>query len=134
MLEKIKQNKKNIGIALLTILCILISFYIIYKLSSALLLVITGVFLLVIGSFIKDPEQLENKEAVDNVTQLSIFSEEVLEPIIIENEKPKKRKKKEEIIIVEKKERKKKNKEVLDIENTDSYKLDNVPIKKTKKA
>ena len=135
MLEKIKQNKKSILIALLVFIAIAFSFFIIYKISNALLLVIVGVLLLIIGSFIKDPEKLEVEEKMDNATQLSIFSEEVLEPIILEEEKKEIINEDEEIILVNKKRNKRrKRKEILDIENTNSYNFDNVSMKKAKKA
>ena len=135
MLEKIKQNKKSILIALLVFIAIAFSFFIIYKISNALLLVIAGVLLLIIGSFIKDPEKLEVEEKMDNATQLSIFSEEVLEPIILEEEKKEIINEDEEIILVNKKRNKRrKRKEILDIENTNSYNFDNVSMKKAKKA
>lgn len=135
MLEKIKQNKKSILIALLVFIAIAFSFFIIYKLSNALLLVIAGVLLLIVGSFIKDPEKLEVEEKMDNATQLSIFSEEVLEPIILEEEKKEIINEDEEIILVNKKRNKRrKRKEILDIENTNSYNFDNVSMKKAKKA
>ena len=135
MLEKIKQNKKNILIALLVFIAIAFSFFIIYKLSNALILVIIGVLLLIIGSFIKKPKKIEEKEKIDNVTQLSLFSEEVLEPIILEGDNKEEVIEDEEIIIISnKKNRKRKNKEILDIENTNSYKFDKVSMKKAKKA
>lgn len=135
MLEKIKQNKKNFLIALLVLFGIAVSFYIIYKLSNAFLLVLAGVLLIIIGSFIKDPENLEEKEEPENATQLSLFSEEVLEPIILEEEKKERVIREEEIIILgKKKNKKRKNKEILDIENTNSYKFDKVSMKKAKKA
>ena len=59
MMNKIKENKKAIKIALITAICILVSFYIIYKLSSSIFLVITGTIILLIGSLVKDPEKLE---------------------------------------------------------------------------
>ena len=119
MLNKIKENKKSIKFVLLIALCVLVSFYIIYKLSNSLFMVITGAIILLIGSFIKDPEIKETKEELSNLEQLTIFSNEVLEPVIV---KPKKRKKKVETVI--------------DIENTNSYKFDEVDkkIKKSKKV
>jgi len=135
MLKKIKQNKKNILIASVVLILVIISFYLIYKLSNAFLLVIIGVLLLIIGSFIKDPESIEENEEIDNATQLSIFSEEVLEPIILEDTIEEKVVHEDEIIIIDnKKTKKRKNSEILDIENTNSYKFDNVSMKKTKKA
>lgn len=128
MMNKIKENKKAIKIALITAICILVSFYIIYKLSSSIFLVITGTIILLIGSLVKDPEKLENKEDLNKLTQLTIFSDEVLEPAIIE--KPK-----EEVVKAVKKTRKKSN-NVIDLENTNPYKFDEIDkqIKKSKKV
>lgn len=128
MMNKIKENKKAIKIALITAICILVSFYIIYKLSSSIFLVITGTIILLIGSLVKDPEKLENKEDLNKLTQLTIFSDEVLEPAIID--KPK-----EEVVKAVKKTRKKSN-NVIDLENTNPYKFDEIDkqIKKSKKV
>lgn len=128
MMNKIKENKKAIKIALITAICILVSFYIIYKLSSSIFLVITGTIILLIGSLVKDPEKLENKEDLNKLTQLTIFSDEVLEPTIID--KPK-----EEVVKAVKKTRKKSN-NVIDLENTNPYKFDEIDkqIKKSKKV
>ena len=128
MMNKIKENKKAIKIALITAICILVSFYIIYKLSSSIFLVITGTIILLIGSLVKDPEKLENKEELNKLTQLTIFSDEVLEPAIID--KPK-----EEVVKAVKKTRKKSN-NVIDLENTNPYKFDEIDkqIKKSKKV
>lgn len=127
-MNKIKENKKAIKIALITAICILVSFYIIYKLSSSIFLVITGTIILLIGSLVKDPEKLENKEDLNKLTQLTIFSDEVLEPAIID--KPK-----EEVVKAVKKTRKKSN-NVIDLENTNPYKFDEIDkqIKKSKKV
>lgn len=118
MLNKIKENKKRIGFISLITLCVLVSFYIIYKLSSSLMLVITGAIILLIGSFIKDPEKMEQKKELNKLEQLTIFSEEVLEPAII---KPKRTRKKATVI---------------NLEDTNSYKFDEVDkkIKKSKKV
>lgn len=127
-MNKIKENKKTIKIALITAICILVSFYIIYKLSSSIFLVITGTIILLIGSLVKDPEKLENKEDLNKLTQLTIFSDEVLEPAIID--KPK-----EEVVKAVKKTRKKSN-NVIDLENTNPYKFDEIDkqIKKSEKV
>ena len=64
MIKKIKENRKTIGLYLLVLVGIMISFFIIYKLSSSLFLVITGSIILLIASFIKDPEikDVKNEE------------------------------------------------------------------------
>ena len=135
MINKLK-NKRKIKMILVISICILISFYIIYKLSSSLFMVITGAIILLIGSFVKDPELSDVKEEkTSKLEQLTIFSEEVLDPVIALSETNEK--KKEEIIVktVEKKSRKK-NKNIIDIENTNSYKFDELDkkIKKSKKV
>ena len=130
-----KNIGKTIGIVLLITLCILISFYIIYKLSNSLLMVIIGALILLIGSLVKDPE-LSNieEEKESKLEQLTAFSEEVLEPSIVEEKKSIKKEK--NITATTVKKNKKKNNTVLDIENTNSYKFDEVDkkIKKSKKV
>ena len=128
MINKIKENKKIIKIALLTALCILVSFYIIYKLSSSLFMVITGTIILLVGFLVKDPENAENSEETNKYNQLTIFSDEVLEPVIID--KPK-----EKVVATVKRTRKKSN-NVIDLENTNPYKFDEIDkkIKKSKKV
>ena len=112
MINKIKENKKTIGIAL-------VSFYIIYKFFNTLMLVLAGAIILVVGLFAKDPELKEQKVKKTKLEQLTIFSDEVLEPAII----------KSKLKSVE-------TKTVLDIEDTKSYNFDEVDkkIKKSKKA
>lgn len=115
-----KNNKKLIKMIIITTLCILASFYIIYKLSSSIFMVVSGAIILLIGLFVKDPEISKVKEETNNLEQLTIFSNEVLEPAIINH--------KEKVVAVEKK-RKKKASTVIDIENTNSYKFDEIDKK-----
>ena len=133
MIKKIKENKKMVKRVLLIALCILVSFYIIYKLSSSIFMVVTGSIILLIGAFVKDPEIANVKEETSKEEELTAFQEEVLEPVIALTET--KNKKKARVAAVEKKPRKK-NKTVIDIENTNSYKFDEIDkkIKKSKKV
>ena len=106
MINKIKENKNIIERILLISAIVLISFYIIYKLSNSLFMVITGSIILLIGSFVKDPEIKESKKAYTKLEQLTIFSEEVLEPSII---RASNNKKSEVVTIKTKKEKKSTN-------------------------
>lgn len=132
------ENKTNtkglIKRVILISLCILVSFFIIYKLSSSLFMVITGLIILLVGAFIKDPELSESKEEPSKLEQLSIFSKEVLEPAILLKEN---KTNKEKVVVATKNTRKKnKNKNIIDIENTNSYKFDELDkkIKKSKRV
>ena len=131
MIKKIKENKKMIKRVLLISLCVLVSFFIIYKLSSSVFMVITGSIILLIGAFVKDPELSLEKEETTRVEKLSSFAEEVLEPAIALEEK----KSKKEKLVVATKQTRKRNNNVIDIENTNSYKFDELDkkIKKSKK-
>jgi hypothetical protein len=136
MINKIKENKKLIErIAIISVI-VLISFYIIYKLSSSLFMVITGSIILLIGALVKDPElsNAENKE-YSKLEQLTIFSDEVLEPSIALSD-VKKEIEKQSSLVVEKEIELDKNMQVIDIENTNSYKFDELDkkIKKSKKV
>lgn len=127
MLKMLKENKKTVKMVALVSICILVSFYIIYKLSSSIFMVITGSIILLIGLFVKDPEVAEIKDAKKTkLEQLTIFSEEVLEPSILKNDK---------VLAIEE-EQDVKEKTVIDIENTNSYKFDEIDkkISKSKKA
>ena len=132
MIKKIKENKKAICISLLTLVGIMLSFFIIYKLSSSLFLIITGSIILLIASFIKDPEIKEVKnDELNNLNYLEIFSEGVLEPAILENCESIKEKHKK----VARANSKKKRSNTINIDNTASYKFDinHKKVKKTKK-
>lgn len=134
MMDKIKNNKKLIKIISIITICILISFYIIYKLSSSLFMVITGSIILLIGSFIKDPELQDIKEEkTSRIEQLTIFSKEVLEPSIALSEVKREMEKK---VLASQSEEENKNVQVIDIENTNSYKFDEIDkkIKKSRKV
>ena len=123
MLKMIKENKKTVKMILLTSICILVSFYIIYKLSSSIFMVVTGSIILLIGLFVKDPEVSKIKDSKKTkLEQLTIFSQEVLEPSII---KPK------EVVAIEE-EKEIKDKTVIDIENTNSYKFEKINKKMSK--
>ena len=127
MLKMLKENKKTVKMVALVSICILVSFYIIYKLSSSIFMVITGSIILLIGLFVKDPEVAEIKDAKKTkLEQLTIFSEEVLEPSILKNDK----------VLATEEEQDVKEKTVIDIENTNSYKFDEIDkkISKSKKV
>ena len=134
MIKKIKENKKMVEMIVVISILVLLSFYIIYKLSSSIFLVITGAIILLIGSLVKDPEIAEVKEEENSkLVQLSLFSDEILEPSISLSEVKKEIEKKS--IVVEEKEIDN-NMNVIDIENTNSYKFDKLDkkIKKSKKV
>ena len=128
----IKNGSLTERILVITAL-VLLSFYIIYILSSSLFLIITGLLILLAGSFIKDPEVSEEKEMkYSKLEQLTIFSKEVLEPSIILAET----KKNNEVLTIKETKKNNKNKQIIDIENTNSYKFDELDkkIKKSKKV
>lgn len=129
---KIKANHSLTEKILVITAIALVSFYVVYTLSNSIFMVVTGAIILLIGSFIKDPEKIEEENKVSKLEQLTIFSEEVLEPSIIKAEN-----KKEAVVVptvIETKKRTRKSKTVIDIENTNSYKFDEIDkkIKKTK--
>ena len=136
MINKLKENKKLVEMIAVISLIVMVSFYIIYKLSSSIFLVITGSIILLIGFLIKDPETSLDKEEepISNYVQLTIFSDEVLEPTIALEDVKKELEKKS--LIVENNEIENKNKQVIDLENTNSYRFDELDkkIKKSKKV
>ena len=90
MLNKLKENEKLLEFVMTIAFGTIASFYIIYKLSSSILMVALGLIFISIGYFTRDTE-----EVVETRTeQLTIFSEEVVSPsIIVNNSKIKKSKK-----------------------------------------
>ena len=81
MLNKIKENEKLLELIMTIVFGVIATFYVIYKLSSSVFMVIAGLLIISFGYFMKDPSVKEdNKQRVE---QLTIFSEEVLEPNII---------------------------------------------------
>ena len=136
MINKLKENKKLVEMITVISLIVMVSFYIRYKLSSSIFLVITGSIILLIGFLIKDPETSLDKEEepISNYVQLTIFSDEVLEPTIALEDVKKELEKKS--LIVENNEIENKNKQVIDLENTNSYRFDELDkkIKKSKKV
>ena len=88
MLNKLKKKKKNVELIMAIVFGVISSLYIIYKLSSSIFTVLVGFAILSYGLKIKDPEVNDVKEK-NHVEQLTIFSEEVLEPSIIKEVKKK---------------------------------------------
>lgn len=92
MLNKFKLNEKNIELIMTIVFGTIGSLYVIYKISSSIFTVLIGFAILSFGLKMKDPEMGDNKQE-NHVEQLTIFSEEVLEPSAIVNNKIKKSKK-----------------------------------------
>lgn len=91
MFNKIKNNEKLVELIMAIAFGVLASFYIIYKISNSMFMVITGLLILSIGYFSKDPDTIEeNKTCVE---PLVISSEEALKPNIIKEAKKKTSKK-----------------------------------------
>ena len=88
MLNKLKLNEKNVELIMAIVFGVIASLYIIYKISSSIFTVLVGFAILSYGLKIKDPEVNDAKEK-NHVEQLTIFSEEVLEPSIIKEVKKK---------------------------------------------
>ena len=88
MFKKIKENDKYIEFVMSIVFGVIASFYIIYKLSNSLFMVVMGMIILSVGYFSKDSTLKEEKPQVE---QLTISSEEVIKPsIIIKKDKIKK--------------------------------------------
>ena len=90
MLNKLKSNEKLLELIMTIVFGVIASFYIVYKLSNSIFMVIVGLIILTFGYFMKDPEVKKEEKSIE---QLTIFSEEVLAPsVIINKEKIKKSK------------------------------------------
>jgi len=80
MLNKLKENNKLIEFIMTIVFGVIGSFYIIYKLSNSIFMVIMGLIIIAFGYFMKDPEIKEET----CVEKLTISSLEALKPSIIE--------------------------------------------------
>ena len=92
MLNRLKQklnlNDKLVELIMAVVFGSIGSLYIIYKLSNSIFTVLVGFAFITIGLKSKDPEE-EVGKVNNHVEQLTIFSEEVLEPSVIKEVKKK---------------------------------------------
>ncbi len=84
MLNKLKGNRKLLELIMSITFAVIGGFYIIYKISNSVFMVVIGLIILSIGFFTKDPTLVEENNYVE---QLTITEEEALKPSIIENKK-----------------------------------------------